>query len=217
MARLQRGDLLPRILQPPPGPRSRQLSRRSARYESPGINALGPEGTTVVWQEARGANVMDVDGNRYLDLTAGFGVAAVGHRHPAVAAAVRRQTGLLLHGLGDVHSHANRAELAKQIQLQTPVDDGQVFFGVSGSDAIEIALKTAFLATGKNRVLAFDSAYHGLSLGALQLTSRAAFRQPFANTLGDFVDRLPFATAPEKIDSWLRRHPTTACVVVEPV
>ena len=77
MTRLRRGDLLPRIVSTPPGPRSRQLARRVARYESPGVNTLGPDGTTLVWQEARGSNVTDVDGNRYLDLTAGFGVAAV--------------------------------------------------------------------------------------------------------------------------------------------
>ena len=151
MARLQRGDLLPRILQPPPGPRSRQLSRRSARYESPGINALGPEGTTVVWQEARGANVTDVDGNRYLDLTAGFGVAAVGHRHPAVAAAVRRQAGLLLHGLGDVHSHANRAELARLEGLGlTPATDPSV--PIDGDGPTIWFQKSETATSSRNRV-----------------------------------------------------------------
>lgn len=217
MTKLRRGDLLPRVLCDPPGPRSRRLAERLARYEAPGINTLGPDGTTLVWREARGSNVTDVDGNRYLDLTAGFGVAAIGHRHPSVTAAVRRQSGLLLHGLGDVHSHADRAKLAQQLLAVVPVDEGQVFFAVSGSDAIEVALKTAILATGNRRILAFDPAYHGLSLGALQITSRAAFREPFAAGFSTAVDRLPYAAPARDIDDWLGRHRDTACVVVEPI
>jgi len=217
VAQLRRGDLLPRILCPPPGPQSRRLARRSARYEAPGINAVRPDGTTLVWQEALGTNVLDVDGNRYLDLTAGFGVAAVGHRHAAVVAAIRDQAGLLVHGLGDVHSHLERSALAHQLLQLAPIEDAQVFFGVSGSDAVEIALKTALLATRRERVLVFEPAYHGLSLGALQLTSRPAFRQPFADRFRDTVDRLPFGCATGEIDRWLGRHPQTACVIVEPI
>ncbi|HSL85018.1 MAG TPA: aspartate aminotransferase family protein, partial [Thermoanaerobaculia bacterium] len=73
---LERGDLLPAVTVPPPGPRSRELCRNLARYEAPGANTLGgPGGDTpsVVWAEALGSNVLDVDGNRYVDLTSGFG------------------------------------------------------------------------------------------------------------------------------------------------
>jgi 4-aminobutyrate aminotransferase-like enzyme len=170
-----------------------------------------------VWHEAKGSNVTDVDGNRYLDLTAGFGVAAIGHRHPQVTAAVRRQTGRLLHGLGDVHSHVDRAELARRILAVAPVERGQVFFGVSGSDAVEIALKTALLATGRRRILAFEPAYHGLSLGTLPLTSRPAFREPFVAGLRFDVERLPFATPTSQIEDRLRGLGEVACVVVEPI
>jgi 4-aminobutyrate aminotransferase-like enzyme len=216
VSRLRRGDRLPSILCPPPGPHSRRLARHSTRLEAPGINAVGPDGTTLVWQEAKGANVLDVDGNRYVDLTAGFGVAAVGHRHPAVVAAIRQQSGRLIHGLGDVHSHLGRSELAREILKQTPVDTAQVFFGVSGSDAVEIAVKTAMLATGRPGVLAFEPAYHGLSLGALNLTSRSEFREPFAAHLHANVHRLSFGCPSTEIAAWLRRHPETSCIVVEP-
>lgn len=217
MTSLRRGDQLPRILCPPPGPQSRRLARRSAYFEAPGINTVGPDGTTLVWQEARGANILDVDGNRYLDLTAGFGVAAVGHRHPAVLAAIRDQAGRLLHGLADVHSHPGRSELARELVRLAPVEDPQVYFAVSGSDAVEIALKTAFLVTQRQRVLAFDPAYHGLSLGALPLTSRSEFRSPFAGIFRDRVDRLTFGCPTADVYNWLSRHPDTACVVVEPI
>ena len=140
MARLRRGDLPPRITHDPPGPESRRLARQLARYEAPGINTLDPDGTTLVWDEARGSNVLDVDNNRFIDLTAGLGVAAVGHRHPQVVSAIREQSGRLLQGLADVHAHRLRAQLARQIAQLTPVPDPQVFFAVSGSDAVEIAL-----------------------------------------------------------------------------
>ena len=217
MGRLRRGDLPPRIVCPPPGPRSRRLARKAAHCEAPGINAVGPDGATLVWQEALGSNVLDVDGNRYVDLTSGFGVAAVGHRNKAVVEAVRAQAGTLLHGLADVHSHPLRSKLARELLRLAPVDDALVFFAVSGSDAVEIALKTALLATGRKRVLAFEPAYHGLSLGALQLTSRPEFRQPFSRLLPAEVDRLAFGCPLGEVESWLRRRPRGACVVVEPV
>jgi 4-aminobutyrate aminotransferase-like enzyme len=134
-----------------------------------------------------------------------------------VVAAIRKQSGLLVHGLGDVHSHPDRSALARQLLQHAPVEDAQVFFGVSGSDAVEVALKTALLATRRKCVLAFEPAYHGLSLGALQLTSRQAFREPFADRFADTVDHLPFGCAAREIDRWLRHHPQTACVVVEPI
>jgi 4-aminobutyrate aminotransferase/(S)-3-amino-2-methylpropionate transaminase len=215
--RLRRGDLPPRILHDPPGPASRRLARQLARYEAPGINTLGPGGTTLVWDEALGSNVQDVDGNRYIDLTAGFGVAAVGHRHPAVVGAVRRQSGRLLHGLADVHAHRLRAQVAQRLCRRVPVVDPQIYFAVSGSDAIEIALKTALLATGRKGILAFEPAYHGLSLGALQTTSRHAFRQPFAAHFHSNVHRLPFAAPEQELGHWFLDHQDTACVVVEPI
>lgn len=217
MARLRRGDLPPCIIHDPPGPESRRLARQLARYEAPGINTLDPDGTTLVWEEARGSNVLDVDNNRFIDLTAGFGVAAVGHRHPLVVAAIREQSGRLLQGLADVHAHRLRAQLARQIARLTPVPDPQVFFAVSGSDAVEIALKTALLATGRSGVLAFDPAYHGLSLGALQVSSRRAFRDPFAAHFHSHSQRLPFGCSLETMDRWFRRNSDTACVVVEPI
>ncbi|HTQ80740.1 MAG TPA: aminotransferase class III-fold pyridoxal phosphate-dependent enzyme, partial [Thermoanaerobaculia bacterium] len=95
---LTRGDLPPRVVTPPPGPRSRELARRLAEVESPGVNTVASgfpgnpevslESGPILWQEALGGNVLDVDGNLYIDLTSGFGVAAVGHRHPRVVAAL---------------------------------------------------------------------------------------------------------------------------------
>lgn len=213
---LGRGDLSPRMVSPPPGPRARELAARLARAEAPGVNTVGTGTPPILWQEARGANVLDVDGNRYLDLTSGFGAAAVGHRHPGVTAAVRRQAGRLLHALGDVAAHPLRLELAERVAALAPVDDGRVFFGLSGSEAVEIALKTAALATGKPGVLAFDPAYHGLGLGALAVTSRHEFRTPFAAMLNPHVHRLPYGCSPRRVEEVLAAG-GVGCLVVEPI
>ncbi len=205
---------------PPPGPEARALSRDLERFEAPGINTLPggeADGAAILWREARGANVLDVDGNRYVDLTAGFGAAAVGHRHPRVVAAARRQAGELVHGLGDVHAHPARVALAERLCALAPVDDPRVYFAISGADAVEIALKSALLSTGRPGILAFDPGYHGLTAGALAVSSRPAFREPFAAQLNPHVRRLPFGCPPAKIAELLARRPDIGCAIVEPV
>ena len=109
-----------------PPPRDRRPAARAALPRAVGApcgRARGARGQharpaaspSILWEEARGANVRDVDGNLYIDLTSGFGVAAVGHRHPRVVEAVREQAGRLLHGLGDVMAHPLRVELARRL------------------------------------------------------------------------------------------------------
>jgi 4-aminobutyrate aminotransferase-like enzyme len=214
---LVRGDLVPRLAVPPPGPRSRELAAALARHEAPGINTLGPrDEPALVWQEALGANVLDVDGNVFVDLTSGFGVAAVGHRHPRVVAAVVEQAARLLHGLADVAAHPARVALAARLAALAPVDEPRVHFAVSGADAVEIALKTALAATGRAGVLAFDPAYHGTTLGALAATSRAEFRAPFGAHLHPHVTRLPHGAGLPALERALAAG-DFAAVSVEPV
>ncbi|HVR07014.1 MAG TPA: aspartate aminotransferase family protein [Thermoanaerobaculia bacterium] len=217
------GDHPPRIVHPPPGPRARALALDLARLEAPGVNTIdeapGAE-PPILWETARGANVRDVDGNRYVDLTSGFGVAAVGHRHPRVVAAVRRQAGRLLHGLGDVHAHPLRVELAGRLVRLAPVDDPQVFFAASGAEAVEIALQTALAATGRPGIVAFEPSYHGLTLGALAVTSRPEFRAPFTSYLHPHTRRLPFGCPPSALAAALAAGSLDGqpgAVLVEPI
>jgi 4-aminobutyrate aminotransferase-like enzyme len=210
------GDQLPEMAVPPPGPRARELSAALRDLEAPGVNTLYAGEPSILWEEARGANVRDVDGNIYIDLTSGFGVAAVGHRHPRVVAAVREQAGRLLHALGDVHAHPLRVELARRLVGLAPVDDPQVFFSISGAEAVEIALKTALGHTGRPGIVAFEPSYHGMTLGALAVTSREEFRSPFAAHLHGHVHRLPFAGDLERVDRILARGDVGG-VIVEPI
>jgi 4-aminobutyrate aminotransferase/(S)-3-amino-2-methylpropionate transaminase len=214
---LARGDLAPAVVIAPPGPRSRERLAALAAVEAPGVNTVSAE-PNVVWAEALGSNVLDVDGNRYLDLTSGFGVAAIGHRHPRVVAAIAEQAARLVHGLGDVAAHPPRVELARRLCALAPMPDARVYFAVSGSDAVEIAWKTAALATGRAGALAFAPAYHGSSGSALALTSRDAFRAPFASLLDAPVHRLPYGCSTGALDSELDRHrDQIGCVVFEPL
>ncbi len=164
---------------PPPGPSSAALLARLRAAEAPAAHNLGRGDRPPVWARALGSLVDDVDGNRYLDFSAGFGAAAVGHAHPRVVAAIREAAGTLVHGFGDVHPHEARVLLAARLAALAPFPDARVIFAQSGAEAVELALKTARLATGKPGVLAFTAGYHGTSLGALEVTGWGRLREPF--------------------------------------
>ncbi|HET6384960.1 MAG TPA: aspartate aminotransferase family protein [Armatimonadota bacterium] len=183
--------MLPSLIPPIPGPRSRQMAKDLRQFESPGITYVD-ERFPVFWESASGSLVHDVDGNVFLDMCAAFGVAGVGHCHPRVVEAIRRQAGKLIHGMGDVHPPALKIELARRIAAIAPEGLQKVIFGSSGSDAVEAALKTSAIVTKKPGVLAFYGAYHGLSYGALNVTSRSDFRAPFLAQLGRFATHLPY-------------------------
>ncbi|HEX5726492.1 MAG TPA: aspartate aminotransferase family protein [Longimicrobiaceae bacterium] len=176
------GALLPELRAPPPGPESRRLAAELAEFESPNVTYLADD-FPVFWDEARGANVRDVDGNVYVDLTAAFAVAGIGHAHPRVVEAVRAQAGRLLHGMGDVHPPAVKVALLRALAEVAPGGLRRAVLASSGAEAVEAALKTAALATGKPRVLAFHGGYHGLTYGALSVSGREDFRAPFAAQL----------------------------------
>lgn len=174
------GRMLPEIREAPPGPRSRALAAELARYESPNVTYLAPD-FPVFWEAAAGANVRDVDGNVYVDLTAAFAVAGAGHANPEVVAAVQRQAGTLLHGMGDVHPPSVKVEALKALAGVAPGDLRRSILANSGAEAVEAALKTVKLATGKPGVIAFEGGYHGLTLGALSVSWREDFRSRFSD------------------------------------
>ncbi len=172
-------------------------------HESRNVTFMEADGSwPIVWTRARGVNVWDAEGRKYLDLTAAFGVAAAGHANPRVVRAGQRQMATLLHAMGDVHPHPLKAELAKELSVMTferwspgsrfGASVGKTIFCNSGFEAVEAALKTAVLATGKRGVIAFEGAYHGLGYGALNVTHREQFRGPFRTQLREFGQFLPF-------------------------
>jgi 4-aminobutyrate aminotransferase-like enzyme len=178
-------------------------------FESRNVTFMEADGSwPIVWERAKGVYVWDAAGKKYLDLTGAFGVAAAGHANPRVVKAGQQQIGRLLHAMGDVHPHALKAELARELSritferwaktnphsaLRTP-QSGKVIFSNSGFEAVESALKTAMLATGRHGVIAFTGAYHGLGYGALNTTHRDFFRKPFRPQLREFGHFAPFPT-----------------------
>jgi 4-aminobutyrate aminotransferase/(S)-3-amino-2-methylpropionate transaminase len=188
------GTALPSIAVPPPGPRSRALAAELARWESPNVTWLADD-FPVFWDEARGANVRDVDGNVFVDLTAAFAVAGPGHAHPRIVGAIQRQSARLLHGMGDVHPPAVKVELLRALAEAAPGGLNRSVLASSGAEAVEAALKTAMIATGKPRVLAFHGAYHGLTYQALSVSGREDFRAPFAAQLGENAVFIPYPNA----------------------
>ncbi len=171
-------------------------------YESPNVTYMSPaDGWPIVWERAEGVHVWDPEGRKYLDLTAGFGVAAAGHANRQVVAAATHQLKRLTHAMGDVHPHAGKAQLAKELSDLTfgrwtnGAEHGKVLFANSGFEAVEGALKTAHLATGRAGVLCFEGAYHGLGYGTLNATHREMFRSPFRNQLREFGIFVPFPSS----------------------
>lgn len=195
------GDALPDLRTPVPGPASRAAVDVLARHECPAVTqrrerrarALGAgHDDPIVWAEAVGANVRDADGNVFVDLSAGFGVTLLGHRHPDVVAAVTGQADRLLHAMGDAFPDTSRIELLAALgAVSAPLDTA--ILGLSGSDAVDGAVKTAVLATGRTGVVAFGGAYHGLSTGVLALQGyREDFTAPFRSIVHPDVRRLPY-------------------------
>jgi 4-aminobutyrate aminotransferase-like enzyme len=219
---VDRADL-EQIVTPIPGPRSRELARLLATYEAPGVTYLADD-YPVFWESARGAVVVDVDGNRYLDLTSAFGVAASGHTNPAVVEAIERQARTLIHGMGDVHPTEVRTRLLERLAALAPGNLTKSFLSTSGAEAVEFALKTALLATGKSRFLAYHGAYHGLTLGALEVIGIDKFRAPFAPLIAERATFLPYPGAETTADAALEavRHalrvdPDVGAIVLEPI
>lgn len=174
-----------------PGPASRALAVRLRAVESRNVTYLG-DNFPVFWSEARGANVRDADGNVYIDLTGAFGVSLAGHAHPEIAEAIADQAGRLIHGMGDVHPTEVRVRVLERLSALAPWEGARAVLASSGSEAVEIALKTGALASGRPGILAFQGGYHGLTLGALSTTHRRDFRIPFETRLFADVTFVPF-------------------------
>jgi 4-aminobutyrate aminotransferase/(S)-3-amino-2-methylpropionate transaminase len=219
------GELAPAMRVPIPGPRSRALVEVLAETECPSLTARrqrraeasGAAQDPIVWTEARGANVVDADGNVLVDMVAGFGAASIGHGHPAVVRAIREQSERLIHALGDVHPSDVKIELCERLAKLAPFADARVILGAHGGDAIEAALKTAMLATKKPGVLAFRGSYHGLAHAPLAISGYAdRFRAPFAAQLNPHVTFEAYGASTDAIATRLSRG-DVGCVVVEPI
>ncbi len=182
----------PHLRTPLPGPVAAALLERDAQYVSPSYTRCYP----LVVEEGSGAVIVDVDGNRFLDFTAGIAVTNTGHCHPHVVAAVQEQAGKLLHMSGTDFYYRPQIELAERLAKVAPGPSPKtVFFANSGAEAIEGALKLARWHTGRTRAVAFFGGFHGRTYGAMSLSgSKTIHRRGFGPLVPD-IHHVPFPKA----------------------
>lgn len=164
-----------------PGPIAEAWIQRDGANISPSYTRSYP----FVMARGQGAYVWDVDGNKFLDFTAGIAVTSTGHSHPEVVKAIKEQAEQFLHMSGTDFYYPVQIQLAEKLNELVPIKEQTlVFFGNSGAEAVEAALKLARYATGRPHILAFRNAFHGRTMGALSLTaSKVVQRRGFAPLL----------------------------------
>jgi len=194
----------PSIKTPPPGPKSRDYLDFQSRHEGSVVSYS--KGMPMAIQRAKGATVEDVDGNLYIDFFGGAGVLNVGHSNPLVVEAVTKHIGQLTHALD--FPTPSRKSLIEKLSALLPRALSRVSFGgPTGSDAVESAIKLAKFNTKRQPIVAFEGSYHGMTTGALSVTSGRHFREPFLPLAPEvhfvpyaYCYRCPFNQTPDKCD-----------------
>jgi diaminobutyrate-2-oxoglutarate transaminase len=223
----------PKIQRTPPGPKSKEFLDYQIAHESSAISYA--KGMPMAVRRARGATVEDVDGNIYIDCFGGAGVMALGHAHPEVLQAAHQQIDQVTHAL-DIPTPARR-EMEEILVRALPKELTRLFFGgPTGSDAVEQAMKLARYNTGRVPFIAFDGGYHGMTAGALALTTAASHKEGLLPLVPEvhyapyaYCYRCPFGRRPEECSmectQYLDRMLTDphsgvtkpAAVIVEPI
>jgi acetylornithine/N-succinyldiaminopimelate aminotransferase len=167
---------------------------------------------TAILVRGEGCYVWDAEGNKYLDFLAGIAVNSLGHAHPVLVDAVSRQIATLAH-ISNYFASPSQIELAERLKrISGAGDRGRVYFGNSGAEAIEAAIKLARLNQGRTKIVALNGAFHGRTMGSLSLTAKATMRDPFLPLLPGIEHIEPTLAALESsIDD------TVAALIVEPI
>jgi 4-aminobutyrate aminotransferase len=180
---------LPRLLMPLPGPNAKRVVEQDAKYVSPSYTRDYP----FVAKRGSGAMVEDVDGNTFLDFAAGIAVCATGHCHPEVVRAIQEQAAELIHMSGTDFYYESLPQFAAKLGAISPgQEEKRVYFGNSGAEAIEAAIKLVKYHTKRDKLIAFHGAFHGRTMGALSLTASRAVQRKGFGTLLSGVFHMPF-------------------------
>ena len=180
----------PDIKTPLPGPKAKALIDRDTKFVSPSYT----RGYPLEMSRGEGAIVEDVDGNTFLDCTAGIAVNSTGHSHPEVVQAIVEQAQRFLHMSGTDFYYEAQVQLAEQMAAIVPIPgDVKSFFGNSGTEATEAAIKLARHATGRQNIIAFLGSFHGRTLGSVALTSSKATQRKGFGPLMPGVYHAPYA------------------------
>src|SRR4051812_3206051 len=161
-----------------PGPNAQRVLAGDKQYLSPSYTRSYP----LVAKRGRGVVIEDVDGNEFLDFSAGIAVVSTGHCHPEVVAAIQKQAAELIHMSGTDFYYESMITLAERLSRLAPMKGPhKIYYGNSGTEAVEAALKLARYHTRRQHIIAFYGAFHGRTMGALSLTaSKPQQRRRFA-------------------------------------
>src|SRR5882762_9733156 len=181
---------LPSLVTPLPGPKAAAIIERDHAVLSPSYTRSYP----LVVARGEGSIIEDVDGNRFLDCNAGIAVVAAGHCHPRVVKAIQDQAARLIHMSGTDFYYRNMVQLAEKLASLAPGGGPRrVYFGNSGTEAIEASIKLARYSTGRDKFIAFLGAFHGRTMGSLSLTASKAVQRRGFSPLMPVVHHIPYA------------------------
>ncbi|MBW4605811.1 MAG: acetyl ornithine aminotransferase family protein [Hassallia sp. WJT32-NPBG1] len=181
----------PRLITSLPGPRAEAIVKRDRAVTSPSYTRDYP----LVVARGEGCMLEDVDGNIFLDMTAGIAVTATGHAHPEVVAAIQAQAARLLHMSGTDFYYEPMVELAEKLACHAPFPNGaKVFFSNSGAESNEGAIKLARYYTKRSSIVAFLGAFHGRTYGAMSLTASKTVQRANFGALLPGVTHIPYGT-----------------------
>ncbi|HEY9853272.1 MAG TPA: acetyl ornithine aminotransferase family protein [Leptolyngbyaceae cyanobacterium] len=211
---------IPRIVTPLPGPRARALVERDRNVTSPSYT----RGYPLVVARGEGCAIEDVDGNVFLDLTAGIAVTNTGHAHPEVVQAIQEQSANLIHMSGTDFYYEPMVELAEKLAAKAPFpNSAKVFFTNSGAESNEGAIKLARYYTGRSLIVSFLGAFHGRTYGAMSLTGSKVVQRKNFGPLLPGVTHIPYGThesldyLEERLFSTVLPPTEIAAIVVEPI
>lgn len=181
-----------------------------------------PEDFPIVIEQGKDSIIWDVEGNAFIDMVAGFGALPLGHNNDAVQEKLKSDENFLIQGLGDVYPSRFKIQFIEKLLSFLPSYLNRAILSVTGSQAVETAMKTAMLSTGGKGFISFQNAYHGLDLGCLALTGHPHFRSSFQSWLNrDYVQHLPFSCDLERIreamQTFKNKGIRPAGIIVEPI
>jgi 4-aminobutyrate aminotransferase len=180
----------PKIVVTPPGPKARELVKKDEKFISPSYGRFYP----LVVESGKGCIVKDVDGNEFIDFNSGLVCMAVGHNHPKVVAAIKNQCDRFLHYSNTDFFYREVVDLAEKLAQITPGGpEKKVYFGNSGAEAIEAAVKLAKWHSRRQMFIAFTSAFHGRTIGALSFTASKPTQKRYFFPLMPGVTHVPYA------------------------
>jgi 4-aminobutyrate aminotransferase len=183
-------SVFPSIVVSPPGPKARELLKKDERFVSPSYSRFYP----LVVDSARDCLVKDVDGNEYIDLNSGIACMNVGHNHPKVVSAIKNQCDRFLHYSNTDFYYEGVINLAEKLDEITPGGfEKKTYFGNSGTEAIEAAVKLAKWHTRKQLFIGFINAFHGRTVGSLSLTASKPTQRRHFSPLMPGVTHVPYA------------------------